>query len=134
MCSSWISSRIFQRVLVAKIGVDTAENEPSKVSSLIPTQEIKFHNDFSQCRARMSSGPGRQSSASHCNATALRLSRCSPTAAAPGLQARPLSHGLPLPLRSRLCPPHPVPASAAPAPKVPPMRAKFHNSSSTPHY
>ena len=28
--------------LVAKIGVDTAESEPSKLSSLIPTQAIKL--------------------------------------------------------------------------------------------
>ena len=29
--------------LLAKIGVDTAANEPSKVSSLIPIQAIQFH-------------------------------------------------------------------------------------------
>ena len=29
--------------LLANIGFDTAENEPSKVSSFIPTQAIKFH-------------------------------------------------------------------------------------------
>jgi hypothetical protein len=32
-------------VFKCKIGVDTAETEPSKVSSIIPTQAILFHID-----------------------------------------------------------------------------------------
>ena len=43
MQSLKISSRAFQRVFTCKIDVDTAENEPSKVSDFIPTQAIRFH-------------------------------------------------------------------------------------------
>ena len=39
-------------ILLAQIGVDTAETEPSKVSNFIPTQAIQFH-------IRITPGPPR---------------------------------------------------------------------------
>ena len=44
MCSSCRSlQELSNEYLLTKIGVDTAENEPSKFSSSIPTQAISFN-------------------------------------------------------------------------------------------
>ena len=46
MCRSCRSRQeLSNEHLLAKLGVDTAENEYSKVSSFIPTQAISFHID-----------------------------------------------------------------------------------------
>ena len=38
--------------LLAKIGVDTAESEPSKVSNIIPTQANKFYICIGRCHGK----------------------------------------------------------------------------------